>query len=119
MVWHKTEIKINNEHVVIINKSPVNKVNSTKFLGVGIDDKLSWAHHVSYTVKKICKCLAILSKKKKEYLVQLYSSFILPYVFTVLKHGINQTILYLKSIIKIQKKPMRLVTTGAELGWVG
>ena len=53
MVWHRAKIKINDEHVVIINKSPVNKVNSAKNFGVVIDDKLSWVHHISYTVKNM------------------------------------------------------------------
>ena len=115
MVWHRGKIKITDEHIVIINKSPVNKVSSTKFLGVVIDDKLSWAHHISYTVKKICKGLAILSKSKKyinkEYLVQLYNSFILPYLSYCVEIWGNSNNTHLKSIIKIQKKSMRLLTS--------
>ena len=37
---------------ITINGSPVHKTNSTKFLGVFIDDKLSWKKQISYINNK-------------------------------------------------------------------
>ena len=38
------------------------RVYSTKFLGVFLDDKLSWNHHVDYLCKTISKNIGILYK---------------------------------------------------------
>ena len=40
----------------------IKRVYSTKFLGVFIDDKLSWNHHVDYLCKTISKNIGILYK---------------------------------------------------------
>ena len=37
---------------VDINGTKIQRVNELKFLGVIIDDKLNWKHHISYTQKK-------------------------------------------------------------------
>ena len=52
----KTDIKISIDGVFL------NKVNSTKYLGVILDDKLNWSSHVSYVHSKLCKASHIISK---------------------------------------------------------
>ena len=42
----------------------IERVSETKFLGVIIDDKLSWKNHVSYLCKKVAKNMGILRKVK-------------------------------------------------------
>ena len=41
-------------------------VNTTKFLGVQIDSKLTWKMHIEYTCKKLSKCVGILCKARKK-----------------------------------------------------
>ena len=48
-----------------INGVPIKHVHSTRFLGVIIDDKLSWHHHVDYLVNKL-KCQAGILNRIKD-----------------------------------------------------
>ena len=59
-------------------------MSETKFLGVIIDDKLSWKNHVSYLCKKLQKSMGILRKVKyllkRLSLLTLYNSLVLLYM---------------------------------------
>ena len=45
-----------------INKDTINRVEATKFLGVLIDDKLTWKRHISLLKSKLSKCCAVMYK---------------------------------------------------------
>jgi len=50
----------NSDLPVLINGTPLEKVTSTKFLGVIVDHKLLWKEHVAYVKNKLSKCIVIL-----------------------------------------------------------
>ena len=57
--------KYNTDNVKInINGDEIKQVNFTKFLGIYIDEHLSWAQHVNYLSTKIARNVGILSKLK-------------------------------------------------------
>ena len=43
----------------------ISKVNNTKFLGIVIDDKLSWEAHLDYLVKKLRSCVGAICRVRK------------------------------------------------------
>ena len=47
-----------------INGNKIKQVNFTTFLGIYIDEHLSWAQHIDYLSKKIARNVGILSKLK-------------------------------------------------------
>ena len=59
------------------------QVTFTKFIGLLVDDKLKWTHHISYIKNKISKGMGIIIKFRKVLklgvLLQLYHSFVIPY----------------------------------------
>ena len=67
-----------------IHNQNIQKVNATKFLGVIIDDKLSWFNHVQYVETKISKGIGVIARLRKilqkSSLIPLYYSFIYPYL---------------------------------------
>ena len=67
-----------------INGVALERVASTSFLGVKIDQKLNWKCHIEYVNKKLNKCLGILRKVKgvlsTTCLIKLYNAFILPHI---------------------------------------
>ena len=75
-IIYDTDIKINGQMVA--------HVACTKFLGVLIDEKLSWTNHIKSIKMKISKGTGILNKAKKYInlspLVTLYLSSIYPYL---------------------------------------
>ena len=46
------------------NGGTVNKVNCVKFLGVLLDDKLSWENHIAYVTEKCCKGLGMIRRAR-------------------------------------------------------
>ena len=50
---------------VYVNNVMISKVSSTKFLGIVIDDKLSWEAHLDYLVKKLCSCVGAICPVRK------------------------------------------------------
>ena len=43
-----------------MNKEVINRVSVTKFLGVMIDDKLTWKHHIDLVKSKLSRSCAIM-----------------------------------------------------------
>ena len=54
MVFHRSKRKINKGNI-LVDTTILSQVTFTKFLGVILDDKLKWTHHISYIKNKISK----------------------------------------------------------------
>ena len=52
MVFHRSRIKTNDVNV-IMQLNIIERINSTKFLGLIIDDKLKWHEHIQHVTHKI------------------------------------------------------------------
>ena len=49
---------------VNINEKQLEQLNHTKFLGVHIDEELSWKFHINHVSKKISKMTGIMGKAR-------------------------------------------------------
>ena len=91
MIFKKRRQKISLDIDLEMNGTVIEKVSKTKFLGVMIDEHLTFAPHVQYMKGNISKSLGILYKCKKIFnqdtLLTLYNSFIYPYL-TVSLYGV-------------------------------
>ena len=69
---------------VYVDQVKLKNVETTSFLGVINDNRLSWSQHVNYIKNKIAKSIGILCKAKKflytTTLATLYNFFIYPYI---------------------------------------
>lgn len=83
-------------------------MKQTKFLGVLLDNHLTFKPHVNYTKCKLSKNIGIMKKAKqylnKKSLLSLYYAFIYPYLMycIIIWGGCNKTTL--DPIIKVQKR---------------
>ena len=63
---------------------PLQQSNVTKFLGVYIDDHLTWKHHISYVCKQIAKSIGIIFRSRfflsSTTKLTLYYTLIYPYI---------------------------------------
>ena len=70
-------------HIVMDNVN-LKRTASIKFLGVYIDESLTWASHISHIASKISKSIGIIYKVRdklpKATCIKLYQSLILPYL---------------------------------------
>ena len=67
-----------------INNHDIERVNTIKFLGVLLDDGLSWKEHIKYLENKIAKNIGLMYRAEsfvnKESLLALYYSYIHSYL---------------------------------------
>ena len=92
----------------------LNRVSSTKFLGVIIDENLKWKNHIDAISKTLSRNIGILTKFKyfvpENILYSLYCTLILPYInYGVLIWG-NTCKIYLDKIFKLQKWAIRTIS---------
>ena len=100
-------------NVILYNLS-LERVNSTKFLGVVIDENLTWKHHIDAISKTISRNTGMLTKLKHYVpgyiLYSLYCTLVLPYVnYGILIWG-NTYKVYLDTIFKLQKWAIRTIS---------
>uniref|UniRef100_A0A671WE94 Reverse transcriptase domain-containing protein n=1 Tax=Sparus aurata TaxID=8175 RepID=A0A671WE94_SPAAU len=66
---------------VIINDTEIERVNEITFLGVLLQNKLSWKPHINHIKAKLCKSLAIISKVKELLHEKMYIFYTVPWSF--------------------------------------
>ena len=112
MVFYRSRQKIKKGNI-LLNSIILFQVTFTKFLGVILDDKLKWTYHISYIKNTISKGMGIILKArkvlKKKVLLQLYHSFVTPYLIYCLEIWRNASVIHLQPLITIQKKLLELL----------
>ena len=117
MVWlhaNKLSLNVNKTHYLIFRstgmKKPVSDVPlhiggqfikedfKTKFLGVIVDNKLSWAHHIQYIKTRARRLLNVNT------LCTLYYCFVYPYLNYATEVWGDTCDKHLSTLIKLQKK---------------
>ena len=68
---------------ILINNVPVPRLNCYKCLGVTLDEKLYWEHHIDMIIKKVNAGIAVIKRMKtcvpQEFLQTVYNALIQPY----------------------------------------
>jgi hypothetical protein len=95
-------------------KTALEKVSSTKFLGLQIDQNITWKEHIDNIVKTCSRNVGVINKIKNflpsEALYTLYCSLILPYLnYGILAWGCACSS-YINRIFKIQKRALRIIS---------
>uniref|UniRef100_A0A3B3I1E4 Reverse transcriptase domain-containing protein n=1 Tax=Oryzias latipes TaxID=8090 RepID=A0A3B3I1E4_ORYLA len=109
----------NKELSIEKNNVLIKSVTEIKFLGVFIDDKLSWKPHIRHIQTKVSKSISIVNKSKhilgynSRYL--LYCSLILPYFTYCIEILGNNYKSSLHPLFLLQKRAVRIVHKAAYL----
>ena len=118
MLFHRVRLK-REQLNIYFRRETIFRVNSTKFLGVIIDDKLKWTAHIQYIKNKLSKSIGIMYKCRyyfdKETMRNLYFSFIYPYLTYCVEIWGNACNIHLDPIVKLQKKCIRTITYSSYL----
>jgi hypothetical protein len=96
-----------------IHNTPIDTTTQSKFLGIHIDNKLTWSTHISHICNKVSKSIGILTKASKYLnkatLLMLYNSFVLPY----LRYGNiiwgKAASVHVSRLFVLQKRAVRIV----------
>ena len=75
-------LQLGNEQQIHIGDMPVKRVDSTKALGIYIDDQLTWSAHLYYIAKEISSALGGLRRARPyvpvETLILIYKALVQP-----------------------------------------
>ena len=97
-----------------IDNTPIEQVQSTKFLGVIINSRLSWEDHIKAVRNKISKSLGILYKIRynlsSDTLLSLYQTLIRPYFDYCNIVWASESTVSLNKLFRLQKKAVRIIT---------
>ena len=99
---------------IILDKTMLKRVDKTKFLGVIIDENLSWKNHIDGITKTISRNVGMINKLKfiipERILRTLYCTLVLPYInYGILIWG-KACKTYLEKIHKLQKWAVRIIS---------
>ena len=88
-------------------------VSSAKFLGVFIDNKLSWVEHINYISRKVSKSIGIIIKARKSFdndtLLNLYNALILPHISYCIQVWGTAASVHIERLHVLQKKIVRMI----------
>ena len=98
---------------VQINGEQIKEDIKTKFLGVVLDNRLTWAYHIQYIKNKIAKGIGVICRARRllnvKTLCTLYHSFVYPYLNYAAEVWADTTDNYLRTILTLQKKSVRII----------
>ena len=100
---------------ITIGNEEIKQVECTKFLGVYIDEKLSWNTHVKNVKNKLSKGAGIMYKAKSlvndSTLMTIYYSFVYPYLYYGIIAWGNTYDYLLDSINTVHKRIIRIMAS--------
>ena len=113
IIFRRPRGKVELSKQLKMNNVVIDMTESTKFLGVIIDQNLTFCSHISYIKGKISRALGILYKAKrifnKKTLHTLYNSFIHPLFMYCVCVWANVPRLHLDPLEKLQKRAVRVI----------
>jgi hypothetical protein len=113
MIFGKKRAGQENSIKVIVEGTQIDIVTHTKFLGLILDNCLSWKHHLIHLSNKLSKSIGILARARKflnkDTLKQLYFSFLYPYLTYCNIIWGNAPNSALWPIFRAQKRAMRII----------
>ena len=103
---------VNLEADLILDGKPLTRVHTTKFLGIEVDDKLTWRHHITALENKLSSVNFIISKIRykinQSTALKLYDALVLPHLSygNIIWGNTYKT--YTSNIVRFQKRALRL-----------
>ena len=113
ILFQRKRVKISLSVDLIINNVKIDMIKKTKFLGVIIDQNLSFQSHINYIKGKVAHGIGILYKSRPYFNFKttrsLYNAFIYPYFTYCIEIWGNTYQSYLEPLVKLQKRAIRTV----------
>lgn len=98
---------------LIIDGVQIETANENAFLGVIIDNKLSWKAHIRHIKTKISKSLSIINKVKfcldENAFRTLYCTLVLPFFMYCVEVWVNTYQCTIDPLVKLQKRAVRII----------
>ena len=118
IIFRSRQNKYNCDTPLLFNGSVLNQVKGAKFLGIYIDENLSWQTHIDNLSGKISKNTGVMNRLKfflpSTILLNLYNSFVLSYLnYCILIWGGATS--KCNKLFLLQKRAVRVITKSSFL----
>ena len=115
IIFHRARIKLTDySSNIVMGDSIITATNEIKYLGVIIDNKITWIPHITYVKNKVSKGIGIIYKARKylkrHTLINLYHSYTYPYLIYCIEAWGNATHCHLEQLYLTQKKVARIIS---------
>ena len=106
--------KLDHNVTLIMNRRALEQRDHVKYLGVSVDEHLTWNHHISHVIKKISRGIGVLAKLRYFLNPTLLKNVYYCLVFSYLSYGVqawgSASKTNLSKILTLQKKAVRSLT---------
>ena len=110
---HRKSMPLANQMSLVINGVPITQVITTKFLGVYVDQHLTWKEHIKNISNKIAKNVGIIARSSyllpQTIRIKLYYSLIFPYLTYCNVVWASNYESRLSRLVILQKRAIRVV----------
>ena len=114
IMTNRKKVQQNDDFQLSIDGQTISQVNETKFLGVIIDDRMTFKSHINHIAGKMSKGVGIICKARKllpQYsLKTIYRAIVEPYMTYCIEVWGHTYGTYTNKLFMLQKKLMRLIT---------
>ena len=113
IIFCTAQKRYNQSVPLVLDGVGLNKLEHTKFLGLEIDEHLSWRNHISEVTSKIAKNIGIINHLRKlvpgYILLTLYNCLVLPYLnYSILTWG--GSLSQCNKLLTLQKRAVRIIS---------
>ena len=114
MIFRKKRKQLpNNIPRLCMDGTSIKKIDTVRFLGVKLDENLSWINHIAHVKSKIARGIGVISKARKYFntrvLVSLYYSLIYPHLIYCVEVWGCAHKTYLKPLQTLQNRIIRVI----------
>ena len=113
VLFRKKQDRVCLSEDLLVDNVKIDRVDSTKFLGIFIDEHLSFQKHINYIKGKVSRAIGILYKCRpvlnQNTLKMLYNTIIYPYFTYCIEVWGNTYSSYLEPLFKAQKRAIRII----------
>ena len=90
----------------------ITSASEIKFLGLTVDDTLSWKQHIEQVLNKMCIACYSLRNIKHIVPIDMLRVIYFPYIHSVISYGVNfwSSFSYANKVFILQKKIIRIIT---------
>ena len=115
IIFHRKNTNVPEQVLSVnINNINIDRVPYAKFLGVYIDDVLSWSQHVNIKADQVLRAVSILNKLKntlsKDTLLHIYNALLLPHITYGISAWGNNSNQHLRRLNMLQKRAVRYIS---------
>ena len=119
IIFQPTQKKSMYEILLLLDDRLITQKKQIKFLGVLLDENLSWKPHINYVCKKVSKSIGVIYRARfnlsKSTKLSLYYTLIYPYLIYCNTIWSSTYVSNLKRLQILQKRIVRLLTSSSFL----